>query len=134
MPNQPLAEVFGFPCNNLTKNAARYRKLKLCPFQNKVPNCTKDKADNPLGVCSVFHGNNVAITCPIRFRQDWLIAEDAAMFFFPEGTSWTSLTEVRLNDKNGNTAGNIDVVLVAYDAGGKVTDFGALEILSLIHI
>jgi len=128
MTHQPLAEVFGFPCNNLTKNAARYRKLKLCPFQNKVPNCTKDKADNPLGVCSVFHGDNIAITCPIRFRQDWLIAEDAATFFFPEGTSWTSLTEVRLNDKKGNTAGNIDVVLVAYDSAGKVTDFGALEI------
>ncbi len=128
MPSQPLAEVFGFPCNNLTKNAVRYRKLRLCPFQNKVPNCTKDKADNPLGVCSVFHSDNIAITCPIRFRQDWLIAEDAATFFFPEETSWTSLTEVRLNDKNGNTAGNIDVVLVAYDSTGKVTDFGALEI------
>lgn len=128
MPNQPLAEVFGFPCSNLTKDAMRYRRLKFCPFQNKVPNCTKDKADNPLGVCSVFHGDNIAITCPIRFRQDWLIAEDAATFFFPEGTSWTSLTEVRLNDKKGNTAGNIDVVLVAYDSAGKVTDFGALEI------
>ena len=126
--NHPLAEVFGFPCDNLTKNAVRYRKLKLCPFPNKVPNCTKDKADNPLGVCSVFHGHNIAITCPVRFRQDWLIAEDAAAFFFPEGTSWTSLTEVRLNDKKGDTAGNIDVVLVAYDSTGKVTDFGALEI------
>lgn len=128
MPNHPLAEVFGFPCDNLTEKATRYRRLKLCPFQNKVPNCTKDKADNPLGVCSVLHGNNIAITCPIRFRQDWIIAEDAATFFFPEGTSWTSLTEVRLNDKNGNTAGNIDVVLVAYDPAGKITDYGALEI------
>lgn len=128
MTNHPLAEVFGFPCSNLTGDAARYRKLKLCPFQNKVPNCTKDKADNPLGVCSVFHGDSIAITCPARFRQDWLIAEDAATFFFPEGTSWTSLTEVRLNDKNGNTAGNIDVVLVSYDPMGKVTDFGALEV------
>lgn len=128
MPNQPLAEVFGFPASNMSKQAVRYRRLKLCPFHNKVPNCTKDKADNPLGVCSVFHDNGVAITCPIRFRQDWLIAEDAAAFFFPEGTSWTSLTEVQLNDKNGNTAGNIDVVLVAYDAAGKVTDFGALEV------
>lgn len=128
MPNQPLVEVFGFPPTNLSAAAARYRKLKLCPFNNKVPNCTKDKADNPLGVCSVFHGDNVAITCPVRFRQDWLIAEDAAAFFFPEGTSWTSLSEVRLNDKNGNTAGNIDIVLVAYDSTGKVTDFGALEV------
>ena len=128
MPNQPLTEVFGFPSGSLSRDAVRYRKLKLCPFNNKIPNCTKDKADNPLGVCSVFHGDSIAITCPIRFRQDWLIAEDAAAFFFPEGTSWTSLTEVRLNDKNGNAAGNIDVVLVAYDAGGKVTDFGALEV------
>jgi hypothetical protein len=128
MPNHPLAEVFGFPCSNLSGDAARYRKLKLCPFQNNVPNCTKDKAENPLGVCGVFHGESIAITCPARFRQDWLIAEDAAAFFFPEATSWTSLTEVRLNDKNGNTAGNIDVVLVSYDANGKVTDFGALEV------
>jgi len=128
MPNHPLAEVFGYPCSNLTAEANRYRKLKFCPFSNKVPSCTKDKADNPLGVCSVFHGTGIAITCPIRFRQDWMIAEDAANFFFPANTSWTSLTEVRLNDKNGNTAGNIDVVLVAYDEAGKVTDFGALEI------
>ncbi len=128
MPNHPLVEVFGFPPTNLSAAAARYRKFKLCPFNNKVPNCTKDKADNPLGVCSVFHEDSVAITCPVRFRQDWLIAEDAAAFFFPEGTSWTSLSEVRLNDKNGNTAGNIDIVLVAYDSTGKVTDFGALEV------
>ena len=38
------------------------------------------------------------------------------------------LDEVRLNDANGKTAGNIDVVLVAYDESGKVYDFGALEI------
>ena len=128
MYSNPLTEVFGFPSNNLTAKAARYRRLKLCPFNNKVPNCTKDKADNPLGVCSIFHDDNIVVTCPIRFRQDWLIAEDAATFFFPDGTPWTSLTEVRLNDKNGNTAGNLDVVLVAYDSAGKVTDFGALEI------
>jgi len=112
----------------MSAKAKRYRKLKLCPFNNKVPNCTKDKADNPLGVCSVFYGTNIAITCPIRFQQDWLIAEDAAAFFFPSNASWTSLTEVRLSDKNGNVAGNIDVVLVAYNSSGKVTDFGALEI------
>ncbi|MFZ0034326.1 MAG: NotI family restriction endonuclease, partial [Sedimentisphaerales bacterium] len=93
-----------------------------------VPNCTKDKAENPLGVCSIYYGNSIALTCPSRFQQDWLILEDAAEFFFPTCPSWTSLTEVRLNDKNGNTAGNIDVVLVAYNSAGKVTDFGALEI------
>ncbi len=64
----------------------------------------------------------------MRFRQDWRIAEDAADFFFPSGTNWTSLTEVRLNDGNGKSAGNIDVVLIAYDADGRAIDFGALEV------
>lgn len=128
MPKHPLAEIFGFPVNNLSVEAVRCRKHRLCPFNNRVPNCTKDKADNPLGVCSVFEEDRIAVTCPIRFRQEWLIAEDAAAFFFPEGTSWTSLTEVRLNDKHGKMAGNIDIVLVAYDVAGKVTDFGALEV------
>ncbi len=35
---------------------------------------------------------------------------------------------MRLNDSFGKSAGNIDVVLVAYDDNGKVYDFGALEI------
>ena len=128
MAKQPLAEVFGFPIDNLSSDADRYRKNKLCPFNNKVPSCTKDKAENPLGVCSVFDGDAVAITCPIRFRQDWLIAEDAAAFFFPAGTSWTSLTEVRINDRYNKSAGNIDVILVSYDDAGRILDFGALEV------
>lgn len=94
----------------------------------KVPNCTKDKAQEPLGVCSVHDSSGLAITCPVRFRQDWLIAEDAAGFFFAPETRWTSLTEVRLIDASGQSAGNIDVVLVAYDAAGQITDFGALEV------
>lgn len=128
MPKHPLAEVFGFPIDNFSPQAERHRKLRLCPYNNRVPSCTKDKANDPLGVCSVLHDNQVAITCPIRFRQDWLIAEDAARFFFPEGTTWTSLSEVRLNDSHGQSAGNIDIVLVSYDDRGRVMDFGALEI------
>ena len=124
----PLAEVFGFPINNLENNASRYRKNKLCPYNNKVPSCTKDKANDPLGVCSVFDKENVAITCPVRFRQDWLIVEDTASFFFPPNSMWTSLTEIRLNDANGQSAGNIDIVLVSYDNHGKLLDFGSLEI------
>jgi hypothetical protein len=126
--NHPLAEVFGHFPNDFSPKALRFRKNKLCPFNNKVPNCTKDKAKDPLGVCSIFAGNSPVITCPIRFREDWLIAEDAAAFFFPEGTAWTSLTEVRLSESDGKSAGNIDVVLVAYDKTGKVIDFGSLEI------
>jgi hypothetical protein len=65
---------------------------------------------------------------PVRFRQEWIIAEDAAAFFFPPGAAWTSLTEVRLNDRHGRLAGNIDVALVSYNERGQITDFGALEV------
>lgn len=125
---QPLAEVFGFPTENSSKKAERYRQNRLCPHNNRVANCTKDKANDPLGVCSVYDtSGQIAITCPVRFRQDWIIAEDAAHFFFPNKT-WTSLTEVRLNDHNSVSAGNIDVVLVAYDDHGRILDFGSLEV------
>jgi hypothetical protein len=123
-----LAEVFGFPTDNLSPEAERYRLNKLCPYNNKAPSCTKDKVKDPLGVCSVFEGDALAITCPIRFREAWYVIEDAARFFFPASTSWTSLQEIRLNDANGESAGNIDFVLVAYDSKGRVTDFGALEV------
>jgi hypothetical protein len=124
----PLAEIFGFSAADMSASANRHRTKRLCPFNNKVPNCTKDKAQNPLGVCSVFHEGEVVITCPIRFRQGWLIADDAADFFFPPNATWTTLTEVRLKDANGGSAGNIDIVLCAYDKAGKVYDFGALEV------
>lgn len=125
---QPLAEVFGHLITDQSKKAERYRSRRLCPFNNKVPNCTKDKAKDPLGVCSIYHETHPVITCPIRFREDWLITDDAASFFFRDDATWSSLTEVRLNDSQGKSAGNIDVVLVAYDDKGKIYDFGALEV------
>ena len=128
IPKHPLAEVFGHLTTDFSERAVGYRQGKLCPFNNKVPNCTKDKAKNPLGVCSIFHNHSPVITCPIRFREDWLIVKDAADFFFSEGAKWSSLTEVRLNDGDGKSAGNIDVVLVAYDEKERIYDFGVLEI------
>ncbi|RRR75354.1 MAG: hypothetical protein EI684_04875 [Candidatus Viridilinea halotolerans] len=131
MPTQPMAEVFGHRIDDFSAEAVRHRQHRLCPFNNRVPSCTKDKANNPLGVCSVYDGDNCAITCPVRFRQDWRIATDAAEFFFPTGTTWTSFTEIRLTDAYGKSAGNIDVVLVSYDKEGTLLDFGALEVQSV---
>jgi hypothetical protein len=130
MSRQPMAEVFGYPINNFGEDATRHRTERLCPFSNKVPNCTKDKATAPLGVCSVYDGDkpDPIITCPVRFREQWVIASDVASFFFPADANWTSLTEVRLSDKNGRPAGNIDLLLVSYDDRGKVLDFGACEV------
>jgi len=130
MSRQPIAEVFGYPIDNSGEDANRHRTERLCPFNNKVPNCTKDKATAPLGVCSVYdrEKRDPVITCPIRFREEWVIATNAAHFFFPDDANWTSLTEVRLREKNRRVAGNIDLLLLSYDDHGKVLNFGACEI------
>lgn len=65
MSNHPLAEVFGFPIANTTAQAKHYREKRLCPYNNKVPSCTKDKARNPLGVCSVYDD------CGPSLMNDW---------------------------------------------------------------
>lgn len=78
IPEQPLAEVFGHLVGDQIEKAVRFRSHRLCPFNNQVPNCTKDKAKDPLGVCSIYHVNEPVMTCPIRFREDWVIADDAA--------------------------------------------------------
>jgi len=126
--NNPISEVFGFPISNETETAKYYRENRLCPFHNRFPNCTKDKANNPLGVCSVNHGNNKVITCPSRFREDWKILHDAASFVWPNGTKWTSLPEIKLVDANGQSAGNVDYVIVSYDEDGQIIDFASIEV------
>lgn len=132
MRKQPLAEVFGFPPDDLSKEVERYRKNKLCPFHNRVPSCTKNSATDPLGVCSIFHEGEAVITCPIRFTEEWIITEEAAKFCFSKDIvndgRWTSLREVPLKDKFGKAAGNIDYVLVSYDPEGHIIDFGSLEV------
>ena len=115
MATQPMAEVFGFPIQNESKRAQHFRGCRLCPYGNISPNCTKDKADSPLGVCSILHNEDRVITCPVRFREDWIIIENAANFAFPKGTKWTSLSEIKLIDYNGQSAGNIDYVVVIYN-------------------
>lgn len=128
MPKNPLVEVFGYPVDDMSEVAKRHRQMQLCPFHNSSGlSCTKNSATDPLGVCTVQHGGNLAITCPVRLRQDYLIVKDAADFFFP-GAHVIPLTEVRLNDSQGKSAGNIDVVLAQMDAEGHIIDFGAVEV------
>ncbi|TAG24202.1 MAG: hypothetical protein EAZ32_18855 [Cytophagia bacterium] len=128
---QPLGEVFGFPIENDSQRAKHYRNNKLCPFNNIVANCTKNSLDFPLGVCSLNHKNSRVIICPIRFREDWTIISDAAKFAFESPATWTHVGEVKLVDKYGKSAGNIDYVLVSYDNKGQILDFASLEVQSV---
>jgi hypothetical protein len=125
---QPLGEIFGFPIDNESDRAKRYRANKLCPYNNIVSSCTKNSIEFPLGVCSLYHKNKQVIICPIRFREDWMIISDAADFIFDGKSNWTHIGEVRLKDKHGKSAGNIDYVLVSYDDKGRILDFGSLEV------
>ncbi|NEM98092.1 NotI family restriction endonuclease [Pontibacter burrus] len=125
---QPLGEVFGFPIDNESERAKRYQSNKLCPFNNIVSNCTKNSIEFPLGVCSLNHKGKQVVICPIRFREDWSIISDAASFIFNNKATWTHIGEIRLKDKHGKSAGNIDYVLVSYDDKGRIIDFGSLEV------
>jgi hypothetical protein len=129
MPKNPIAEAFGYPVDNLSQEAQDHRRGKLCPFHNSAGiNCTKNSATDPLGVCSIFDNQKLAVTCPIRLRENRLAIADAARFFFPNNSPYVVLTEVRLNDVNGKSAGNIDIVLAQIDENQRVVDFGAVEI------
>ena len=128
MAKQPLGEVFGFPISNRESRAKRYVKDKLCPYNNIVSSCTKNSIENPLGVCSILHNDAPVIICPVRFREDWAIVSDAAEFVLDQKYAWTHVGEVRLTDKHGKSAGNIDYVLVSYDEKGRVIDFESLEV------
>lgn len=131
MPHNPLAEIFGFPVNDMSSQAVRHRRDRLCPFGNPSgPSCTKVSAIDPIGVCSIWDGVSLAVTCPVRLRQNNLMLSDAADFFFPE-QHYVALTEVRLHDGDNKPAGNIDVVLAVLDSQGQVADFGAIEVQSV---
>jgi Restriction endonuclease NotI len=127
-PKNPLAEVFGFTVGDKSARALHFQENRLCPFNNIVPLCTKVSVVDPLGVCSLYERGEPTVICPVRFKEDWMIATHAAEFFFSGRREWTAMPEVRLTDKNGKSAGNIDLVLVEHDHEGKVTDFGAVEI------
>jgi Restriction endonuclease NotI len=128
MPKNPLAEVFGYPLSNMSSEAVNYRHGRLCPFHNSSGmNCTKSSATDPIGVCTVFEGNKLVVTCPIRFREDFKILSDAADFFFPN-KRYVAVTEARLKNRHGKSAGNIDIVIAALNEDGEVFDFGAVEV------
>lgn len=125
--------MFGFAPDDQSAEAVRHRRHRLCPFNNTTPSCTKDRSNDPLGVCSVHAEGRVSpvITCPIRFREGWRFASDAAEFFFDTDVRWTALTEVPLPDATGKRVGNIDLILAQHDADARLIRFGSVEIQSV---
>ena len=125
--SNPLAEVFGFPIVNESEPAKLNRNQRLCPFNNVASKCTKTRADDPLGVCSVYDRGKPVITCPVRFTEDWLFVVDAPDFFFKPDARYRLLRNVRLK-RNGGLVGNIDNMIILFDDEGEVLDCVSLEI------
>lgn len=124
---QPLNEVFGYPVGVFTKAANDSRAGKLCPYNNGVPECTKDKADDPLGVCSMVDAGSAIMLCPVRLRQGWSFVNDVAPFLLPGTKTFKFVTEIPLVDAEGKGVGKFDGALVKID-GGKIADFGLIEL------
>lgn len=127
--SQPIGEAFGLPILNNSDAAKAHRTARVCPFAKNSLICTKDNKENPIGVCTLNTDQGLASICPVRMKEDWLIAKDAAAFFFPRPeANWKVLPEVRIYDRFGDHAGNFDAVVVDLDESGDVKDFGTLEI------
>lgn len=131
MAEHPLSEVFGYPYDDFRDVAKQHRQEKLCPYNNIVKYCTKDRKADPLGVCSMDEGVGPIIICPTRFKESWRIIDDAKPFLLPYANKVDFVTEPTLKDAGGNTVGKIDIVLVEHDKSGKVLDFAPLEVQSV---
>lgn len=127
MSSHPLCEVFGYPIDDFSAEAVRHREEKLCPYNNSSRFCTKDKKNDPLGVCSMWHEGKPVIICPVRFRQNWRVVSDMSSFLL-HNPSGKFVTEATIKDADKESAGHIDVVLLETGPDQRITDFGALEI------
>lgn len=129
MPQSVLCEVFGYPVDNFSVEAKHYRDNKLCPYNNRIPECTKSKRNDPIGVCSIWEANTPAIICPVRFRQNWSIVSDIQPFLFPDipQNQYKYVTEAKLADADEASVGNIDLVGLNVQ-NDQILDFAGCEI------
>jgi len=113
MPKQPIRRSLWFLNNKrITRGRPLSKEPAFAPTTTKSPTARKDKAEDPLGVCSLFEDDEPTIVCPIRFRRglDYNGPMREVFSFRQRCQMDPRFTEVRLNDKNGKSAGNIDVV------------------------
>ena len=125
-----LGEVFGTRPADQSEAAKAIRHEKMCPFRSTA--CTKDKKDDPLGVCTLETNNELTVVCPVRFIQEDRIFRDAGDLAFGMGTSIAVFPEYKLleimdGSEKIKKIGKVDFLIGKVDSG-HVTDFCALEI------
>jgi len=124
-----LYEVFGYPSIDFSDEAKKARKERLCPFKGGSEKCTKDKASDPLGVCTLEWEEKPIIVCPYRFLgiPDLLgtIAQELL-----GTTNFQLLPEVPLKNAADQIVGNLDSVLI-FSKDGEIKDFVGVEFQSV---
>lgn len=133
--NELFAEVFGLPTTNTLSQSISQRNAGLCPYLNgpcqKSTYIDREGIRRPMGVCSMFHnGDQVAITCPHRLKEQGVMIEAAASFCFPDASisDVIAIPEMPLKTSQGRKVGNLDYVLALKGKDDKVVDFAGLEI------
>lgn len=125
-----IGEVFGTRPSDQSSDAKAIRDEKMCPFRSTA--CTKDKKDNPLGVCTLQAADELTVICPVRFIQEDRIFRDAGDLAFGKDAPIAVFPEYKLleiHDKSGKLKkiGKVDFLIGKLDSG-HVIDFCALEI------
>ncbi len=125
------AEWFGFPVEDLSETAEKYRAEHLCPFrgdENKGTCVKKTRLlDHPFGVCSVEAGNHgILALCPHRFLEKRLVFRDVAKHYFGSTENLVLFSEVGV--PGGKNLGRFDYVLVKHaPLSSRVIDFTIIE-------
>jgi len=64
--NASACRSFGFPAGDMSGPPRTAIEQAPLPIQQQSTELHEKQSANPLGVCSVFHENEVVNTCPIR--------------------------------------------------------------------
>jgi len=126
MSKYGIAEVFGYRVEDSSHTSWHSRLSRHCPFRDSK--CTKGSRNNPLGVCTIRDGDDIAIICPYRFLENGIIFDDAINIAFPNNSNIICLPEIRLHTHG---AGKFDFVLIMLDSSLDILDFHVLEIQSV---
>ncbi len=126
MPRHP-AEIFGYPVDSRTRDAARCRANHWCPFLDQECDKKSRLIDYPMGVCSVEYDADVVALCPKRFLQGKTVFADIAVHHFAGLDNLVVFGEVSV--RGAAHLGRFDYVIARHEPlGVRLDDFVAVEI------
>ena len=125
-----IAEIFGYAVENTTAAARDGQERRWCPFRNT--RCAKGSKSDPLGICSLTNGSNLAVVCPYRFLENSAIFREIGRIAFGPGTKIVAAPEVHilrvLRESREHRVGKVDYLGAKLGENEEPLDFAALEV------